>query len=314
MPNPRSLPDVLFYPNVAHTPQLEPRSPDSPPIMYKSAFAPSATNLNRPYIRMLLSLLCSSLVAAEAPPAPTDPTPAPLIPPNAPPVPPPTKPGEQPPPGQITQISKTRYRLGKIEFDQVSRTITFSATLNMNKGMLEYALVNESGKLHEALLATKISPFNLNLVLIILKYKPAENFIPPELLSPDKQPTAGAKPSPIDPSNGFDIKVSWKDQEGIEKTARMEDWIHNAATKKKAEPGPFVYTGSDLDHNGIYSAQATGSIVALHSDPSAIFNNPRQENHSDGIWQAGPGAPPLQTKVQVTFCPCKKVVKEAGRK
>jgi hypothetical protein len=281
--------------------------------MLNSAFAPKFKHLNQALFRPLLPLLCSSLLAAETPPTPTDQAPAPLIAPIAPPL-PPTEPGEQPPPGQITRISETRYRMGKIEFDQVTRTITFGATLIMDKGLLEYALVNETGKSHEALLSTKISPFNLNLALIVLKHKPAKNYFAPEALPPDQQAPPVKKAAPFDQSNEFDIKVSWKGQDGIKKTARMEDWIHNAATKKQAEPSPFVYTGSDLDHNGIYSAQATGSIVALHSDPSAIFNNPRKGNHSDEIWQVGPGVPPLKTKVQVTLYPHKKIVKETGKK
>lgn len=287
--------------------------------MPKTIFAPRTTHLTR-VLPLTLLLLCSSLLVKAIPPTspestPTPPVaPTPLIPPNAPAVPPPTNPGQQPPPGQITQISKTRYRLGKIEFEQTTRTITFSATLNMNKGMLEYAIVTQTGKVHEALLATDISPFNLNLALLILKYKPAENFFPPGLLPPDKQPPPGVKPSPIDHTNGFDIKVSWKDESGLEKTARMEDWIHNDTTKKKAEPSPFIYTGSQVDNNGIYSAQSTGSIVALYYDPLAIFNSPRKGSDSDEIWRLESEVPPLQTKVQVTLHPHKAIVKETDKK
>jgi hypothetical protein len=279
------------------------------------SFTPTPSSRNQTLLHPILLLLCTTLLAAAAPPTAGDPASVPLAPPNAPPVPvpPPTNPGQDHPPGQITQISETRYQLGKIEFDQVKRTITFGATLNMNKGMLEYALVTEKGKVHEALLATEISPFNLNLALILLHYKPAKNFIPAGLLPPDKQPPPGAKPSPIDQSNGLDIRVSWKDKDGIKKTARIEDWVHNDGTQKKAEPSPFVYTGSQMD-NGIYAAQASGSIIALYSDPVAIFNSPRKGNNSDEIWSVGSGVPPLQTTVQVTLHPHKAVVEKKGQK
>lgn len=260
--------------------------------------------------RKLVPLLGSALLATAAPPI----TNTEQAPPNVPPVPPATEPGLQHPPSLITQISKTKYRIGKIEFEQGTRVITFDATLNMNKGMLEYALVTQTGKVHEALLATDISPFNLNLALLVLNYKPAENFIPAGLLPPDKQPPPGAKPSPIDQSNGFDIKISWKDADGILKTARIEDWVHNDATRKKAEHSPFVYTGSQLDSNGTFAAQSTGSIIALYSDPVAIFNSPRKGSDSDEIWSVDSGVPPLQTKVQVSLHPHGTPAKEATEK
>ena len=268
----------------------------------------STTNhrfLDRALLFPLFAILSLPLLLSATPPAEAE-----LPPQIVPPVPPPAEPGSQPSPGLITQISKTKYRLGKIEFEKNTRTITFDATLNMNKGMLEYALVTKTGKVHEALLATEISPFNLNLALLVLNYKPAENFIPSELLSPDKQPAPGAKPSPIDQSNGFDIKISWIDPQGIKKTARIEDWVHNDATKKKAERSPFVYTGSQLDNNGIYAAQSTGSIIALYSDPLAMFNSPRKGNDSDEIWTVEAGVPPLLTKVQIILSPHEAPAKE----
>lgn len=206
------------------------------------------------------------MLAAATPPEPTAPNPAPapapkvlvpLVPAEAPSVAPSpsTELGQQPPREPLVRISETRYRMGKIEIDQITHAITFEAAINMDKGMLEYALVTNMGKVHEALLSTEISPFNLNLSLLLLHYKPAENFIPAVILPYDKQPKPGAKPSPIDGTNSFGVKISWKDLDDKAHSAYLEEWIFNDATKATAIRKPFAYTGSQLDHHGRFIAQ-----------------------------------------------------------
>jgi hypothetical protein len=65
-----------------------------------------------------------------------------------------------------------------------------------------------------------------------------------------------------------------------------------------------------LDNNGIYAAQSTGSIIALYSDPLAMFNSPRKGNDSDEIWTLEAGVPPLLTKVQIILSPHEAPAKE----
>ena len=138
---------------------------------------------------------------------------------------------------EIVRLSATRSRLGLIEFDHTSREITIPAEINMVKGLLEYALVGEKGKLHEALLSTKARAFDLNIVLLLLNYQPDEQwFVPP------------AKPKPLaasKPAARLEIFVRWKEAgRGPDLTARLDEWITDIATKNRprrprgSTPGP----------------------------------------------------------------------------
>ena len=70
----------------------------------------------------------------------------------------------------IEPLGGTRYRLGLMEFDKASRIITLPATVNMTKGLLEYVLVHESGKVHESLFSTKVKPAEFNVALLLLNW------------------------------------------------------------------------------------------------------------------------------------------------
>ena len=197
---------------------------------------------------------------------------------------------------EITRLSATRSRLGVIEFDHGTREITLPAEVNMVKGLLEYALVGEKGKLHESLLSTKARAFDLNVVLLLLNYKPDEQwFVPP------------AKPKPLGqakPEARLEFLLRWKDPGGgTEKTARLDEWISDLTTKKPAAPAPWIYTGSHLNEEGRFTAEVDGSIVALYHDARALLNSPREGADNDEQWVPGPDVPPKGTPVTVVIRP-----------
>lgn len=183
----------------------------------------------------------------------------------------------------IQKISGTRYKLGVIEFDQKSREIAIPCKVNMREGLLEYALVHEAGKTHESLLSTKISPFDLNVVLLLVNYKPSERFFDFSNKELGPEPVKDPK---IEPSARCDAWVRWKTEDGKESTARLESWVLNLDEKGPAKDGPFVYTGSMISPEGKFMAQDNGSILALYLDASALINNPRPGNDNDDIWIA----------------------------
>lgn len=146
----------------------------------------------------------------------------------------PLTPGEPPPAQPITKITETQFKMGEIEFDTKERTLTFPARVNMNQGNLEYLLVAEHGKVHEALLATPVQPFYLNVVLLLMKFEKVENFFP-DLQDPKNKKQL---PKPVlKETNSFECKLSWKDQDGKMQTSLLTDWIHNTLTKKPAPAG-----------------------------------------------------------------------------
>ena len=65
--------------------------------------------------------------------------------------------------------------------------------------------------------------------------------------------------------------------------------------------GPFTFTGSRL-WQGKFVAQTDGSLIAIITDPDAVFNNPRPNRDADDTWVVHQqGVPPLDTVVEVSI-------------
>jgi hypothetical protein len=210
----------------------------------------------------------------------------------------PLPPGETPPQQVVTRLSDTRLKMGDIEFDSQKRSITFPAKVNMRQGNLEYLLVAEHGKVHEALLSTQVQPFYLNMVFLLLKYQKAANFLP---LLPGEN---AKRTAPVlDESNSFDVELSWTDSDGKVHRAPLNDWLHNEQTKKTAPRARWVYTGDSVDDNNSFVPQLEGSMVACYTDYVAMINSPLEGRDNDEIWTPAPQVPAVDSKVEITFFP-----------
>jgi hypothetical protein len=65
--------------------------------------------------------------------------------------------------------------------------------------------------------------------------------------------------------------------------------------------GPFTFTGSRI-WQGKFLAQMDGSIIALITDPDALFNNPREHRDADEAWVVRPqDVPPLGTAMELSI-------------
>jgi hypothetical protein len=200
--------------------------------------------------------------------------------------------GERP---EIVALSSTRSRLGLIEFDHVSREVLIPAQVNMERGILEYVLVSEKGKLHEALLSTAARPFDLNVVLLLLNYQPdSEWWVPP------------AKPKPLSKvgmTARLEVLLRWKEGEGEEKTVRLDEWISDLVTGKPAAATPWIYTGSYFNEDNQFVAEVDGSFLALYHDGRSLINNPREGADNDEQWGPASGIPSKGTSVVVVLKP-----------
>ena len=214
-----------------------------------------------------------------------------------------TKPTALPPPA-IKPLGGPRYGLNGITFNEDTRAITLPALVNMTEGLLEYALVHEAGKVHESFLSTPVSPYDLNVVLLLLSYQPAATFFD---FSDKKAGAVLVKNPKIAPSSRLTVTLEWKDSAGKLQTAPLESLLLNVDKKATVTPGPFIYTGSFLVDDGIFMAKETGSILALYSDAAALINNPRQGHENDDIWLPDKSkVPPKSTSVTITFTPAPK--------
>ena len=178
-----------------------------------------------------------------------------------------------------------KFQIGKVTFDLRKREISFPAQVNLRDALIEYAVVGKTGKRHESLLMTEVSPVHIHLAMLLLGAK---------------APPQKSKDNPLPPGQAINILISWQ-EDGKEQTERLEDWIIVGEDKLPAGKGRWIYNGARID-KGRFTAFAEQSIVALILDIHALVNNPRTGNENDEIWfPHETKIPALGTKVQVTF-------------
>lgn len=154
-------------------------------------------------------------------------------------------------------------RIGGVELNRKSLTVTIPATVNMIEGPAEYLLVHRNGKVHESILVTDAKPQDIHIACLLAGWQPGEK--------------------PVD----IDVEVTWETN-GPPRRHRAEELVAIAKEHPQAvdgrhiDEGPWNYIGSRTDAAG-FAAAREGSIVALISDPSALVGNPRPGRHDDTL-------------------------------
>jgi len=182
----------------------------------------------------------------------------------------------------IKQINDHQLQIGKIKLDQKTKEISFEAGLNMNEGLLEYALVLTKGKVHESLFLTDISPINLNIAIKLLGIQES-----PELfeIMDENYNLTGKYPKIPDTQRKaslVDIVVRWKDGETV-KTEALNNLILNSVTEQPMLAGSWLNTGSYM-HDGKYKADVAGDLIAIFTAQPAMINYPGKDRDNDDIW------------------------------
>lgn len=243
-------------------------------------------------------LSCGTLTAQDS----TAPPCAPDTPVNAP-SPDTVAPVEKP---TIKDLGDGKYSVGDITFQKKNRSISFPARVNLIEGLLEYAIVQQNGKIHESLLVTDVSPFHLNVALRLLSYKPSEELFP--ILDEDFVPTKEypVVSESVKAAARVEILLSWKKEDGTKGEASLNDWITHAVTEAPIPAMPWIYNGSYI-HEGVFQAQSSGDIGAIFTNYAALFNYPGKDRGLDTVWIPTPKRlPPVDTPVIVTIKPALK--------
>ena len=120
-------------------------------------------------------------------------------------------------------------------------TISFPAKVAEKERALEYAIVHETGKTHEALLSTLAAIHDVHVAALLLD-------------------AGGLSPQ---------IEVTWR-KHGGEARVPLHAMI---GMKEGSLDAVWRYNGSEFIHGG-FAASREGSVVALMNDPSALVNHP----------------------------------------
>ena len=183
-------------------------------------------------------------------------------------------------------------QLGLVKIDAQTKTLSFPARLNMQSGLIEYALVHRSGKIHEALLVTDASPLHIHLAALLLQLAKSEGSEPTEVdVDVEWQPNGPPQRMPLE---NLIARVK-----GAPLSPGAPRGNASLGEEPPLEPGEvlergaWTYSGSIL-RQGALMAAVDGSIIALIQDPSALVGNPRPGNSNDRLHVPSKRVPPAQ--------------------
>lgn len=184
---------------------------------------------------------------------------------------------------EVKKLGDSLYQIGKIHFDSSKAEIHIPTTLQHDKVIMEYVLTTNLGKVHETLLLTDISPFNLNVVFKLLNYQSSEELFP--VLNKDYIPTDKLHTATEEQKqhSRFSMSASWK-IEGEKFSYPLESlFLHTNGSGDTMPVAPWVYGGSYM-HNGHYRPDINGDIIAILTDRTAIANYSGKTRHDDTLW------------------------------
>lgn len=182
---------------------------------------------------------------------------------------------------EITKIGEHRYRLAGMVFDSRTREILIPVTVNMREGgPIEYILVHENGKVHESIFATKESPYQLQIVLKLLKYKSGKGDVFNRMYPPEILETEGGTKA----ERGEAVQFAFR-AEGTEVDVPVTGMILDAQTNSPMTPGNWIVTGSKIQ-DGNFLAEGEGSVLAVYLDEISLFNMTRDGADNDERWGA----------------------------
>jgi len=203
-------------------------------------------------------------------------------------------------PADLKEVAPGILDYHGVRLDKKHQRISFAGVVNQHAGLIEYLLVNDKGKVHESLLATKVKPHDIHLAMLLIGLaedsKPNLN----EPLPPSAIDSAYLHQAPKIRGTPVRITLAWT-QDGKRREAPADNWIFNLHTNQLMSPGSWTYNGS-LVEDGQFLADQELSIIAVITDPTALANNPREGYDDDQIWQIQEKAvPPINTPVEISI-------------
>ncbi|MEC5129489.1 YdjY domain-containing protein [Verrucomicrobiales bacterium BCK34] len=192
----------------------------------------------------------------------------------------------------VKKIGENRYRIGLVDFDAKSREISIPVVVNMREGgPIEYVLVHENGKVHEAVLTTAASPLDIQIAMKLLKYKAGNGDVFNKLLPPELIEKEGGKKEDRGDTVFFGFQP-----DGSSTQIPAYELIIDGEDAEAMEAGGWTYTGSVLEGD-TFMAEAEGSILAIYLDHLSLFNMTRDGADLDDRWGARTSAiPEIGTK------------------
>lgn len=206
---------------------------------------------------------------------------------------------EQEPQEQANPLLQELAQNG-VHLDLKRKLIEVEGHVCQDREPLEYLLIAENGKDHEALIrSNSVSAQHLNTAMLLLGVQAGKNVVYKEV---DPPPTreefeAGASLYEIEPpsGDGFYLYVSWQgvNAEGEAETFlyRAEDLVVNVAGDRTYQRGKWVYLGSRFirphkDAAEFFAAEGEGNLISIcyFSPANQLLTGADREADNQYIW------------------------------
>jgi len=192
----------------------------------------------------------------------------------------------------MVKVGDDLYKLGNIDLDLKSKTITMYGKVNMSYGLIELLACTKTGKVHESVLVMDVQPIHLQTALILLGLE-----------------YGGGLQYQGDPRTpkGDRVRI-WVEWESDGKTIRhrAEDLVYNRVKQNPMEHTDWVFSGSRINKNGVFMAQAVGTLITTFHEPDTIIDNPLPEGGDDTVYVVNSQVvPPKGTSVKMIITPAR---------
>jgi hypothetical protein len=207
-----------------------------------------------------------------------------------------------------------------IQLDLESREIAVrGATIHDATSLaypIEYLVVTDLGRTHEALVLVRAQPSVINACLAALSLEPGgpTNYEAKDPPPPDADVMAGrVSPWLVHAPYGplIDISISWVDDDGRSHEESLERLLYDARTDKQLENLGWIYTGSTYasyrqgtGRKRWFKADLEGDVVAIYlaGHQACLFERNSLDGLLDGYYFPDPVlAPPRNTPITLTF-------------
>lgn len=181
---------------------------------------------------------------------------------------------------------------------------------------VEYLVVNEHGKTHEALILVKAMPSFLDACLRALGLEPGSPTLVElaDPLPPEEDIAAGlASPWEVHPGHGplVSIRVGWTDDAGARHEVDLEQWLLDMRTEQPLPVAGWVYVGSRTgplrqgrEVEDVFMADLEGNVAAIYLDGrgTSLFERNSLDGLDDSLYTLdAERMPSRETRVTLTF-------------
>ncbi|HCN78475.1 MAG TPA: hypothetical protein DIT13_14935 [Verrucomicrobiales bacterium] len=214
---------------------------------------------------------------------------------------------------RLKKISASEYDLDGIRINAATREVRIPSKVELRQAPIEYLLVHETGKTHETVLTTAVSPTAVQVALLLVNYQAATEGMLARV-PPEERPKIWREEPPATPgANRVLISAEWEEK-GKLKSLPLAQWMQNSDTR---EPPPdldhWIFNGSYVDERG-FIGEHEGSIIAVWLDRGALFNSTAEGAWDDQRWISLPkNIPEEGTPVAVVIKPVESPGPEAPK-